>query len=241
MLAQDRARTGVWQTTPPAQPPAAAASAVPGNRSFAGKVLETMDAATYTYVQVAVGTEKLWAAAPKTAIKVGDSVTITDGMPMSNYHSQTLNRDFPMIYFAGSLLAPGTQAAGGTAHGKMPAGHPPVGRGEAKPKVDLTGIAKATGGQTVQEIFAGKQKLAGKEVIVRGKVVKYNAQIMGKNWLHIQDGTGTEGSNDLTVTTSTPAKLGDVVLVTGKLSTDKDFGAGYKFAVILDEAKVVVE
>jgi hypothetical protein len=241
MLAQDRARTGAWQTTPPAQPPAAAANAAPGNRSFAGKVLETMDAATYTYVQVAVGTEKLWAAAPKTAIKVGDSVTITDGMPMSNYHSQTLNRDFPMIYFAGSLLAPGAQAAGGTAHGKMPAGHPPVGRGEAKPKIDLTGITKAKGGQTVQEIFAGKQKLAGKEVIVRGKVVKYNAQIMGKNWLHIQDGTGTEGSNDLTVTSSTPAKLGDVVLVTGKLSTDKDFGAGYKFAVILDEAKVVVE
>jgi hypothetical protein len=78
---------------------------------------------------------------------------------------------------------------------------------------------------------------------VRGKVVKYNAEIMGKNWLHIQDGSGSadKSNNDLTVTTTTPAKVGDTVLVTGSVTTNKDFGAGYKYTVILDDAKVVVE
>ena len=92
-------------------------------------------------------------------------------------------------------------------------------------------------------LFRSKSKLAGKPVAVRGKVVKYNAEIMGKNWLHIQDGSGStdKNDNDLTITTTTPAKLGDTVLVTGNVTTNKDFGAGYKYTVILDDAKVTVE
>ena len=78
---------------------------------------------------------------------------------------------------------------------------------------------------------------------MRGKVVKYNAMIMGKNWLHLRDGSGSDdkSNNDLTVTTATPAKLGDTVLVTGNVSTNRDFGAGYKYTVILEDAKVTVE
>jgi predicted small lipoprotein YifL len=81
-------------------------------------------------------------------------------------------------------------------------------------EVDLAGIAKAEGGQTVAEVYAGKDALAGKPVTVRGKVVKLNTGIMGRNWLHVRDGSGTEGTNDLTVTTqSTPLpKVGDTVL-----------------------------
>ncbi len=85
--------------------------------------------------------------------------------------------------------------------------------------------------------------LAGKPVSVRGKVVKYNANILGKNWLHIQDGSGSadNGDNDLTVTTSTPVALGATVLVTGNVSTNRDFGAGYKYSVIIEDANVTVE
>ena len=107
----------------------------------------------------------------------------------------------------------------------------------------MKGIKRADGGNTIQEIFAAQSKLAGKTVIVRGKVVKYNSQIMGKNWLHIRDGSGSanKADNDLTITTDTAAKLGDTVLVTGNVSTKKDFGAGYKYDVILEDAKVTVE
>ena len=107
----------------------------------------------------------------------------------------------------------------------------------------MTGIKRADGGKTIQEIFAAQSKLAGKTIAVRGKVVKYNSQIMGKNWLHIRDGSGSDlnSDNDLTVTTVNDAKLGDTVLVSGKVSTKKDFGAGYKYDVILEDAKVTVE
>jgi hypothetical protein len=109
--------------------------------------------------------------------------------------------------------------------------------------VDLTGIKKADGGQTIAEIYAASAKLAGKPVTVRGKVVKYNGGIMGKNWLHIRDGSGSDatGDNDLAITTATEAKVGDTVLVSAVVTTKKDFGAGYKYAVILQDAKVTVE
>jgi hypothetical protein len=125
----------------------------------------------------------------------------------------------------------------------LPPGHPSLTGATASPNLDLTGIKKADGGKTIAEIFAAKARLAGKPVAVRGKVVKYNAEILGKNWLHIRDGSGNadDRNNDLTITTTNSAKLGDTVLVTGSVSTDKDFGAGYKYVVILDNAKVTVE
>ena len=125
----------------------------------------------------------------------------------------------------------------------MPPGHPAITAPAAAPNLDLTGIKRAEGGKTIKEIYAAKAKLAGKSVSVRGKVVKYNAMILGKNWLHIQDGSGSveKMDNDLTVTTLTPAMLGATVLVTGNISTNRDFGAGYKYGVIIEDAKVTVE
>jgi hypothetical protein len=163
-----------------------------------------------------------------------------------------------MVYFTGGITVNGGTAPVSATAPVLPAGHPPL--DGAKPvalppghpaltgtapavKFDLTGIPRAAGGQTIAEIFAGRATLAGKPVLVRGKVVKYNAMIMGKNWLHIRDGSGTADvqDNDLAVTTATAAKLGDTVLVSGVVTTNKDFGAGYKYVVILEDAKVTVE
>jgi len=108
--------------------------------------------------------------------------------------------------------------------------------------VDLVGITKAAGGMTVAEVFAEKDQLSGKPVIVRGKVVKTNANIMGKNWLHVRDGSGAEGNNDLTVTTTgTLPNVGDTVLLTGPVVLDKDFGMGYQYDVLIEDALVKVE
>jgi hypothetical protein len=105
--------------------------------------------------------------------------------------------------------------------------------------VSFSGIKKAD--QTVAEIYAGQNGLLGTVVNVRGKVVKFSSQIMGKNWAHIQDGTGSAGTNDLTVTTADTARVGDTVLVSGKITQNKDFGAGYKYALILEDGSVTVE
>ncbi len=223
-----------------AQAPAAQAAGITGT------VLETMNAAGYTYVQVDDGQQKVWAAAPEFSVAVGDNVIVPDGMPMNNYHSKSLDRDFEVVYFVDSILNPNAPVASAAPaiDGALPEGHPNTQvAATATAAVDFTGITKATDGTTVAEVNSGKADLSGQEVTLRGKVVKYNAQIMGKNWLHVQDGSGdaADGSNDITVTTATEAQVGDTVLLTGKVTLDKDFGYGYKYALIIEDAKVTVE
>jgi hypothetical protein len=103
-------------------------------------------------------------------------------------------------------------------------------------------VKKAEGpnGKTVSEIYAGKASLKGASVAVRGKVVRYNPGIMGKNWIHLRDGSGSneKKDNDVTVTTLDSAALGDVILVKGKVQLDRDFGAGYAYPIIIEDAKV---
>lgn len=107
--------------------------------------------------------------------------------------------------------------------------------------VDVSGIVKAEGGKTVAEVFAEKDQLAGKPVVFRGKVVKSNPGILGKNWIHVRDGSGAEGSNDLTVTTSAQPNVGDTVLVAGAVVLNKDYGMGYQYDVIIEDADVQIE
>ncbi len=211
---------------------------------FSGKVVEAMDAGDYTYVRIDTGKTNVWAAAPKFAVKVGDSASLAAGMPMPKYHSKTLNRDFDVVYFTDRVSVNGSPGSTETAGAmpELPKGHPPIGGAmAAKPKVDLSGIKKAEGGKTVAEVYSEQAKLKGKQVKVRGKVVKYNGNIMGKNWVHLRDGTGSEGSNDLLVTTDSEAKVGDTVLATGTVALNKDFGANYKYPVMLEDAKLAVE
>jgi len=227
---------------PAAQP---AAPAVPGapaaQAGQSGKVVETMNAGGYTYVLVDTGSEKLWAAAPEFKVQVGDAVAVPQGMPMTNYESKTLKRTFDVVYFVDSIMVGGAaQQAAASPNAAMPQGHPPVAVESAKSSgVSLAGIKKAD--KTVADLFAEKDALAGKQISIRGKVVKFSPEIMGKNWIHLQDGTGKDGSNDLTVTTKVMAKVGDTVVVTGPVATGKDFGYGYKYDVIIEDAQVKVE
>jgi hypothetical protein len=99
-------------------------------------------------------------------------------------------------------------------------------------------IEPADNGNTIEQIYAQKNNLAGKTIIVRGKVVKYNKQIMKKNWIHIQDGSGSSKNYDLVVTSDQTANVGDIITVKGTLSLDKNFGAGYFFPVIIENAEL---
>ncbi len=90
----------------------------------------------------------------------------------------------------------------------------------------------------VEEVFAKKDILNGKKITVKGEVVKFNSGIMGKNWVHIRDGSGKPGTNDITATTNDTANVGDKVVVTGTLAVGKDFGAGYKYEAIMEEATI---
>jgi len=92
--------------------------------------------------------------------------------------------------------------------------------------------------KTVEQVFAQQSELSGKHIHISGEVVKVNNGIMGKNFLHIQDGSGAEGTNDIIVTSQQTAKVGDKVGVDALVTTNRDFGMGYSYAVILEEGKI---
>jgi hypothetical protein len=228
---------------PATQSPAPMQKATPAAQGQSGSVVETMSSGGYTYVLVDTGSEQIWAAAPEFTVDVGAEVFVPNGMVMQNHTSKTLDRTFDKIIFVEGVQIGGAPASSAA----LPEGHPvqdSVPGDHAKPTVtaadvDLSGVEKAE--QTVAEVFAQKEALAGKEVAVRGKVVKFSQQIMQTNWVHLQDGTGAEGSNDLVVTTDAIVAKGDTVLVKGDLTINKDFGFGYKYDVIIEGAQVTVE
>jgi hypothetical protein len=212
-----------------------AAAFPPGTKVARGTVVETMDAASYTYVLVDAGGDEIWAAATRFEVAVGDTVTVPLEMPMQDFHSEALDRDFSVVYFASRILV-GDEAA-------VPAA--PVSRGAPVPErmVDEGPIEPVDGGVTVARVWAERDALAQSSVTVRGRVVKYNPGILGRNWLHIQDGSGSaeQGTHDLTVTSSEGARVGSVVTVSGVVAVDQDFGAGYSYPVMLTDAAIDAE
>jgi len=192
-----------------------------------GAVVTTMNSGLYTYLEVETQSGRYWAAAPKLVLAVGDRVDVAPGSEMKDFYSPTLKRKFDSIIFTSSVKVIGKGAA--------PSKSSPSKAPEAK------GTAGPAAVKTVAQIFADKDGLKGKQVKVSGKVVKFNSGIMGKNFLHIQDGTGKDGTNDLTVTSQEMAKVGDKVTITGTLITDKDFGAGYSYKVLLENATITPE
>jgi hypothetical protein len=147
-----------------------------------------------------------------------------------------------MIYFVthfGDEEAAETYRASVAAELQAQNPHAGVSRLAETAQVDLEGIEVAE--QTIAAIYENKSSLAGKPVRVRGRVVKAISGVMGRNWLHIQDGTGDQGTNDLTVTSAAMAPVGSTVVIEGILGVDRDFGAGYRYAVMVEEAKVTVE
>ncbi len=206
--------------------------------SITGKVLERIDAAPYCYLRLQTARGEVWAAVPEAKIEKGTDVTVVNPMLMSNFESKTLNRTFAEVYFG--VVAP---AGGAVAAPAAPAGMPTMMGAPGATPVAIGKVDKATGpeARTVAEAWAQKGSLKEKVVSIRGKVVKYNAGVMGKNWLHLQDGSGdaTKGTHDITVTSMDSVAKGDTVTIKGTLRLDKDFGSGYTYAVIVEDAKVV--
>ena len=135
--------------------------------------------------------------------------------------------------------APGMGGAA-VAPAQMAEQHKGVARGPSDVKVEKVAKAQGADGRTVAEVWAQKAQLKDKSVAIRGQVVKYSANIMGKNWLHVRDGSGKAEKNDhdITITTTDETKVGDVVTVKGLVRVDKDFGAGYAYPVIVEDAKI---
>ncbi len=236
--------------------PAAASPAAAPAATLAGPIVETMDSGGYTYMKIKTAEGEQWVATPMVKVKKGQVVSIVAQMTAEKFQSSSLNRTFDKIVF-GTLEAPN---APGATQAAAPAGMPPAGMpgtmppnmasamgspaDHMKPKVDIGDVkvpkAEGSDAKTVSEVWSGRASLSNKEVAVRGKVVKFLGGIMGTNFLHLRDGSGSEanGDHDLTVTTSEKATVGDVVTVRGVVHVDKDFGAGYEYPVIVEKATI---
>lgn len=221
-------------------------SAAPARLS--GKVVETMNAGGYTYICLEKAGKKTWVAVPETKVTVGKEMSFEPGQTMTNFTSKTLNRTFDSIVFSAGPVAAAPAAAKSSS---LPSNHPTVAGGadnsggskaQTAPRDTSISVAKAEGANayTVADIYEKRIELNKKPVIVKGKVVKVSEGIMGRNWIHIQDGTGDQqkGTHNLVVTTQDTAAINDVVTVSGKMSKDRDFGAGYVYKVIIEDAKV---
>lgn len=216
-------------------------SAAPGD--LTGTVVESMDSGGYTYLQIKTPAgQKKWAAVAKTKIKTGSTATVVNTMEMRNFESPTMKRKFDSILFGS--LADGAAPAGDP-HAKAGAKGAPQapahgGRAEVKGPIK---VAKAAGpdGRTIAEIYAQKAALTGKDVVVTGKVVKYNSGILERNWAHLRDGSGKakDGSDDLTVILKDESAVDQVITVKGKVVLNKDLGGMYKFPVALEDAVLV--
>lgn len=222
---------------------AAAGNAAAQNAgAISGPVLETMDAGGYTYARLEADGKEVWAAGPMTPLEVGTTVTVSTRMPQRGFHSETLERTFETLYFVSDW---GSAPKAADPHGGMMGGDMGMAGHGKTPAADVAvgSVTPVEGGHTVAALFTQRAELAGTKTSVRGRVVKFNGGIMGKNWVHVQDGTGDAAAktHDLLITTDGTCAVGDLITATGTVTVEKDFGAGYSYELLLEDASIEVD
>ena len=199
------------------------------------KVVEHINAAGYTYILADEDGKEYWIAVSQMPVETGEVLYYTQHMEMKDFKSKALGKTFESIYFVEGVSKDGKNPVGKGNAMMRSAPH----SGTPKVKQANVKVDPVEGGITVEEIYSKKDKYEGKTVIIKGVVTKYNAGILNRNWIHIQDGTSHDIYKDITVTSSQEAKVGETIVIEGKLILNKDFGSGYKYDCLIEEAKIV--
>lgn len=223
---------------------AAGDAATPAQPSVQGEVLEVLDGGAFTYMRLRTATGETWAAARRAAVTKGTQVTLEDPVLMQNFESKALKRTFDTVVF-GTLAGSGNVTAPAASAPPVvpPTGagaHSPHGAPTAMPGMDAVKVAKAEGAdaRTVAEVHADRLALKDRTVTIRASVVKVTPGVMGRNWIHLRDGSGlaADRSDDIVVTSNDEPKVGDVVVATGVVRTDVNLGSGYAYKVLVEDA-----
>ncbi len=260
-VAAEPAPQGASPTKPGRAGGERSAAAQGASSGIRGEVLEVIEVPGYSYLRVgAKGSDGTWVAVPTAGLSAGATVSVASPMKMVDFKSAALGRTFPVIYFGsldtGSAARGPAAPAGDDPHGAGPdphAGLSPHGGDAADPHggirpssaapVDVKPVPRAEGenGKTVAEVIGQRTSLKGKAVRLRGTVVKVNAGILGRTYLHVRDGSGdaSAGTNDIVVTTLATPALGDTVILEGQVVLDRDIGSGYRFSTMIEDAKLV--
>lgn len=204
------------------------------------KVVDIEHTPDYTYLNVEENENTFWIAVPRLDIKEGENVYFSRFMEMKNFESSALNKTFESVLFVEDIsFTPHLGGQSGMMMGNQSA-ETMHGRNVVS-QVTNVEIQALSDGKTISQIFENGVELKGQKVKVRAKVTKFNKSIMDRNWVHLQDGTNFNGKYDLLATTLDETQVGTVVIVEGTVDTDVDFGAGYKYDIMLKDAKVTIE
>ncbi len=202
----------------------------PNNREVSVK--EVLQASSYTYLLVSEKNSDFWIAVSRMEAQAGDVFYFNKSMEMNNFTSKDLNRTFDKVLFIDNISnAPIPAVSEQATAVQQP--HENIKPVLSKKEVTVETLA---GTISIKELYQNRAKYENQVVKVVGEVTKFNTGIMKKNWAHIQDGTESEGNFDLTVTTLDIVPIGEKVVFEGKISLKKDFGAGYFYEVILEDA-----
>jgi hypothetical protein len=204
----------------------------PGSSGHEVIVKEVIQVGSYTYLRVTENNSELWLATPPTNASIGQTMYYTGGFEMVNFKSKELNRTFDNILFlegissepvkeqsSNSMISPGAQVV-------------------KEGKKDIK-IVPAEGAITIAELYSNKESYKGKVVKVKAQVTKFSPEIMGTNWIHLQDGSESDGNFDLAITSNNTVNVGDIVVFEGTITLDKDLGYGYFFEIIMENAKII--
>jgi starvation-inducible outer membrane lipoprotein len=188
---------------------------------------EVLQANSYTYVNVDEGDKSYWIAVTSQNIEVGKTYYHSGGLSQENFKSKDLDRVFENLLLVSEISDKPVKSniSPGASKRKEPSSNTPT------PEES----AQFSKGVSLSDIFANPEKYSGKTITVHGRCIKVNNQIMGKNWVHLHDGT-TEASKDLTITTQDNVIVGSSIIMEGKIILNKDFGSGYKYDIIMEEA-----
>lgn len=195
-------------------------------------VQEVIQTSGYTYLRVKEDEKEMWIAVTAMDAAKDQTYYYKGGFEMTDFKSKELNRTFKSIYFIDKIS---TTPEMGDPNKKEFLSH---GSKIEVSKIDKK-IEPIEGGISIATLFEKKQSFVGKTVKVKGQVMKFSEGIMSKNWIHLQDGTEFSGKFDLTVTTDSIVKVGDVIILEGKIVLDKDFGYGYFYELMMENAKLI--
>lgn len=195
-------------------------------------VKEVVHATSYTYLNVEEGSETFWVAVNRAEFEVGQVLYFNNGLEMKDFESKDLQRTFESVYFVQDISDQPTLPGAASEQPSMAQKQPQKPTLEKK---DIN-IEPAKGGISIATLYSNRDSYKDQIVSIKGQVTKFNPNIMNRNWVHIQDGTDADGKFDLTITTDQAVNVGDVTTFKGKISLNKDFGAGYTYEVIMEEA-----
>ena len=197
------------------------------------EVLEILPTDKYVYLRVSEeGQDEYWVATLKKEVELNKKYYYKGGLLKTNFESKEYNRIFDKVYLVSTVVPLNHSKTEIETHGV-----------EAKPKqsneqlVDPIKIELKKNSVSIKELVNNKSEYSSKLVQICGTVIKVNPNIMGKNWIHLQDGSMDD--YDFVVTSSTAIPEGHVVCLKGQLKLDQDFGAGYIYEIIVENAELV--